>query len=183
MKPSILTNVLFGGTGGASRLADLGLLILRVGTGFMLAFGHGIGKLPADARAGFAGALGKMGVPAPGAAAFAAMFAEFFCALLLAIGLFTRPAAALIAFTMLVAVMTAHRTDPTFMMKAQVNRSEQVDPSGNKVIVEAKGGTKEPALLYLLPAVLFVFTGPGRFSVDSLIRPKKQVLQVEVGTA
>ncbi len=37
---------LFGGGGGGSVTADLGLLILRVFTGLSLTFAHGIGKLP-----------------------------------------------------------------------------------------------------------------------------------------
>ena len=145
----MLKKLLFGGAGGGNQIADVGLLILRLGIGLMLAFGHGMGKIPASAREGFAGALSKMGVPMPGVSAFMAMFAEFFGGLLLAVGLLTRPAAFLIAFTMLVAVSTAHASDPLFMT--------------------GKGGAKEPALLYMLPALLFLFTGAGRYGLDALI--------------
>ena len=104
----MLKQLLFGGAGGGSKVADVGLLILRASIGLMLAFGHGMGKLSPAAREQMAGFLQTKGIPAPGAAAFAAMFAEFFGGLLLALGLLTRPAAFLIAFTMLVAVVTAH---------------------------------------------------------------------------
>jgi putative oxidoreductase len=89
MRKSILSQLLFGGDGGGSRVADLGLLAGRVGVGLFLALGHGVSKLPPDGTAGFAKALAGMGIPAPTFAAWAAMFAEFVCALLLALGLFT----------------------------------------------------------------------------------------------
>ena len=144
---------LFGGPGCSSRFADVGLLILRASIGLMLAFGHGMGKLSPAARDQMAGFLQSKGIPAPGAAAFAAMFAEFFGGLLLALGLLTRPAAFLITFTMLVAVSTAHLHDPLFMHPGP-------------------GGAKEPALLYLLPALMFLFTGAGRYGLDALIGRK-----------
>jgi len=34
------------------------------------------------------------------------------------------------------------------------------------------GRSKEPALLYLVPFLALVFTGPGRFSIDALIWPR-----------
>jgi putative oxidoreductase len=61
-------------------------------------------------------------------------------ALLLAVGLLTRPAGAAVAFTMLVGIS-----------------------------LHLRGGqTPELALLYLLPAVSLALTGPGRYSLDSL---------------
>ena len=81
-----------------------------------------------------------------------AAIAEFVGGLLLAAGLLTRPAATLIGVTMLVAVTTAHRSDPFF----------------------GGGKSKEMALLYLTFALIFLFTGPGRFSVDRLIARRRQ---------
>jgi putative oxidoreductase len=158
----MLKQFLFGGPGGASRLADVGLLILRASIGLMLAFGHGMGKLSPAAREQMTGFLQSKGIPAPGAAAFAAMFAEFFGGLLLALGLLTRPAAFLIAFTMLVAVTTAHLHDPLFMHPGP-------------------GGAKEPALLYMLPALLFLFTGSGRYGMDALARRRSGVELAGIG--
>jgi putative oxidoreductase len=150
----MLKHILFGGAGGGSRVADIGLMVCRVCTGLFLALGHGCYKLPPEGVTKFAGALEKMSVPAPTVAAWAAMFAEFFCGILLAIGLFTRPTAALIAITMLTAIGTAHRHDPLFMQAS------------------ANGHAKEFALLYMIPAILFLCTGAGRYGLDALIRPR-----------
>jgi putative oxidoreductase len=147
----MLKRILFGGTPIPGIAANVGLLILRASIGLMLAFGHGMGKMTAEGRAGMEGFLTKLNVPAPGAAAFMAMFAEFFGGLMLAMGLLTRVGAALITFTMLVAVMTAHRNDPFFMHPGP-------------------GGAKEPALLYMLPALAFLLIGSGRYGVDALLR-------------
>ena len=150
----MLKHVLFGGPGGGSKLADLGLLLGRAGTGLFLAFGHGIGKLPPEGTQKFAGALAKMDIPAPTLAAWMALFAEFGGGILLALGLLTRPAALLIVITMAVAALTAHASDPLFL---------QNSPNGR---------AKELALLYLMPALMFLFTGAGRYGVDAVLRPK-----------
>jgi putative oxidoreductase len=143
----MLKRVLFSGSRDA-RSVDLGMLLLRVFIGCFLAFGHGMGKLTTtDDMAGY---LQKMNVPLPHAAAWAATLAEFLGGILLALGLLTRPAAFFIAFTMLVAVSTAHRHDPLFM--------------------NPNGAAKEPALLFMMPAVFFLIAGSGRYGVDALIR-------------
>src|SRR5688572_8733463 len=105
-----MKHLLFGGPGGATSLADVGLLIGRVGAGAMMAFGHGLGKIKHPS--GMAPYLERLNVPLPVASAWMAAIAEFVGGLLLAAGLLTRPAAALIGVTMLVAVSTAHRGDP-----------------------------------------------------------------------
>lgn len=148
----MLKTLLFGGPGTGSKHADIGLLLFRAATGLMLAFGHGWGKLPPDGIKKFAGYLASLDVPAPAASAWAAMLAELAGGLLLALGLFTRPAAGLIAVTMLVAVSTAHWSDPIF----------------------SRGGpSKELALLYGSAAVLLCFTGSGRYGVDPLLRARR----------
>lgn len=151
----MLKHLLFGGPGGGSKLADIGLALFRVFTGLMLAFGHGTGKLPPDGIRKFAGFLASLNVPAPTASAWAAMLAELAGGLLLALGLFTRPAAGLIVITMLVAVSTAHAADPIF----------SAAPGGR---------SKEMALLYLMSAALFLFTGSGRYGVDPQLRQRER---------
>ena len=145
----MIKRLLFGGDGGGSNLADVGLLIGRVGTGLLLAFGHGIFKLPPSEQ--FIAGVARAGFPAPTLFAWMATFAEFGGGLLLALGLLTRPAALLIGFTMLVAALRAHGADPLF---AQAARG---------------GPSKEMALLYLVPAVLFLLAGAGRYSADAII--------------
>ena len=150
----MLKPFLFGGPGTGSKYADVGLLVFRVAIGLMLALGHGWGKLPPEGLKEFAGFLASHNVPAPTLSAWAAMFAELAGGLLLAFGLFTRPAAVLVAFTMLVAVVTAHWSDPVF---------------------SRTGPSKELALLYGLAAVLLVFTGAGRYGVDPLFRRRERM--------
>jgi len=86
----------------------LALLMIRLGIGFsMLAF-HGYGKLIGGpetwARVG--GSMQNLGITfAPVLWGFLAAFAEFFGSILLMLGVLFRPAAALLAFTMFVAIL------------------------------------------------------------------------------
>ncbi|HLA63431.1 MAG TPA: DoxX family protein [Rhodothermales bacterium] len=137
----MLRNLLFGGDGGASPRADLGLLLLRVGFGLALALGHGLGKLPPSAR--FVEGVGEMGFPLPGLFAWLAAFAEFGGGLLLVFGLATRPAAGLVAINMLVAYFLSHG---------------------------GAFGEGEKALLFALAALTLLIIGAGRYSVDALLR-------------
>lgn len=128
-----------GGT-SRSRLTDAGLLVVRVLAGLGLALGHGIGKVPP--RSGFFEMVEGLGLPP--FLAWASAVAEFAGGLLLAIGLFTRPAALLIVLNHTVAVLLAHAGDPF--------------------------GVRELAMFYLAIAILFLLIGSGRYSLDSLIR-------------
>jgi putative oxidoreductase len=118
-----------------------GLLATRLGTGLLMAFGHGWGKLVAygERAAQFADPLG---VGSPLSLALV-VFAEFFCALALAVGLLTRAVVIPLIVTMLVAAFVIHGDDPF---------SQQ-----------------EKALLFLVPLVTILITGPGRYSLDRII--------------
>jgi putative oxidoreductase len=125
---------------------SLGLLVLRVGAGLTLALTHGlpkVGRLVGAAPIKFAD---PFGLGAPVSLALAS-FGEFVCGLLLALGLFTRGAAIPLAFTMLVAAFHAHAGDPW--------------------------SKREPAFMFLVPAVALFFTGPGRYSLDARLRKRK----------
>ena len=178
-----LKHLLLGNPGGGSPAAGVGLLILRLFAGLHLAFGHGLGKFPPPE--GFVAGVGRMGFPAPHVFAWAASGAEFIGALLLVLGLLTRPAAFLVACTMLVAVLTVHRQDPLFMQDAATIRTERTDEAtGQTVVTEGKGGTKEPALLFLAPALALMLTGAGRFGVDTLFwrdRGRRQLRADDLG--
>ena len=140
----ILRSFLIGGEGGASPLADVGLLLLRLFTGLALAFGHGLGKLPPST--GFIEATGELGFPFPTFFAWAAGLTEFIGGLCIAFGLGTRPAAVFIAFTMAVAAVGRHGGDPFSGM--------------------------EKALLFLVIAVALFLTGSGRYGLDRMLQPK-----------
>lgn len=141
-----LASVFFGGDGGGSTVADLGLLLLRVLTGLMLAFAHGVDKLPPSER--FLASVGELGLPLPVAFAWAAGLAEFLGGILLAVGLLTRPAAFFIACTMATAAFLRHAPDPFT--------------------------DKEKALLYLAVALFFVIAGSGRFGIDEWFRRRER---------
>ncbi|MEP0546644.1 MAG: DoxX family protein [Rhodothermales bacterium] len=140
MKP--YHHFLIGGDGGASVVADAGLLVLRLMAGLALAFAHGTGKIPPSA--GFIEGVEALGFPAPAFFGWAAGIAELVGGVCLAVGLLTRPASVLIAFTMAVAFFLRHADDPF--------------------------ATKEKAFLFGGIALLFIFVGAGRFSLDSFLR-------------
>src|SRR5687767_13045799 len=95
---------------GGNRAADLGLLLLRVVAGLSLAIGHGIGKVPPSPR--FIDRIGNMGFPAPEIFAWLAAAAEVGGALLMVVGLLTRPVGAILAGYLLLIVFIAHAGDP-----------------------------------------------------------------------
>ena len=129
---------------GAYTDANVGLLVLRVFIGGAL-LTHGWGKMFGGLEQ-FTGFVASLGVPAPHLMAFLAAFAESFGAILLAVGLLTRPAAFLIVCTMAVAVFGAHKG--------------------------AAFSVQEAAWLYLVPALFFLLKGAGRWSLDRLVSKK-----------
>lgn len=129
---------------GTDQDANLGLPILRIFIGAAM-LTHGWGKLFGGLD-GFTQGVASMGIPLPTVTAFLAAFAESIGAILLAIGLLTRPAAFLLAVTMAVAALVAH---------------------GGQGFAE-----QEKAWLYFVPALFFLLKGAGRWSVDALISKK-----------
>lgn len=121
---------------------DAGLLVMRVAAGAMMAFGHGWGKLVtySERAATFPDPLG---VSSPVSLALV-VFAEFFCALLVALGAATRFAAIPLVINMFVAAFVIHGDDPW--------------------------RRQEFAVLYLIPFLTLIFTGAGRFSIDARVR-------------
>ena len=124
------------------RLTDFSLLLLRLCFGGLMLVNHGMGKfykLFGDDPIKFGDPLG-IGMEA---SLGLAVFAEVLCAGLLVIGLFTRLAAIPLVITMLVAAFIVHGGDPLKKM--------------------------EMALLYLIPYLVLLFNGAGRYSIDELI--------------
>lgn len=136
---------------------SLSLLILRVGTGFLMFFGHGLSKLQGFAEK-------SKGFPVPDffplkymsspVSLGATVFAEVACAALLVLGLATRPAAFVLAFTMTVAAFNIHATGPWFMADG--------------------AGSKEPALLFLIPCIALLLSGAGAYSGDAMILKERR---------
>jgi putative oxidoreductase len=129
-------------------MSSLGLLILRLGIGGFMAT-HGWGKLQMVLNRQF----DKMGDPVglgPEMSLYLVTAAEFGCAILVMIGLATRFACIPLVIAMSVAIFVVHQADPWLM--------------------EQGPRSKEPAALYLIPFLALFFTGPGRFSLDDMIR-------------
>ena len=123
------------------RSVDAGLLVLRLWLGLSLALLHGRGKLM-----GFSEMAPKFADPiglGPHVALALTVFAEVVCALLLALGLFTRFAAAVLVILMSVAFLLVHK---------------------GALSGPASG---EMAFIYLAAFVTLLITGAGRFSVDA----------------
>ncbi|MDX1584269.1 MAG: DoxX family protein [Thermoanaerobaculia bacterium] len=120
---------------------DIGLLVLRVAAGLMLAFGHGLGKLPPSEK--FIAGVGGLGFPVPVFFAWAAALSEFAGGILVATGFLTRPAAFFVMMTMGTAAFLQHAADPF--------------------------PVKEKALLFLSIAICVLLAGAGRYSIDRLM--------------
>ncbi|MCC6253156.1 MAG: DoxX family protein [Bacteroidia bacterium] len=124
--------------------ANVMMLFLRVSVGLLL-LNHGMPKLQkllSDEPIQFAAVMGM----SPSLSLTLAWFAEFVCAILIMIGLFTRLAALPIIITMLVIVFHIH-SDKDF-------------------------SDKELPLMYLITYIIILFKGPGKFSVDTFIYNK-----------
>ncbi len=124
---------------------DVALLLLRVAFGLYMAIGHGWGKITAGTEkwAELGGVVGIIGLDfAPAFWGFMAAISEFVAALLVAVGLVTRPAAILVALTMTMAA-TMHIV------------------TGN--------GSPESAIVYLVGFLAIALYGPGKYSLDKMI--------------
>lgn len=122
-------------------MLELSLFALRVGFGLLM-LTHGWPKLEmlmegGPVRFGDPIGIGKM------PSLILVVLAEFFCAVLVVLGLFTRLATVPMIITMVVAVFVAHGGDPI--------------------------GKKEMGLLYLLAFIVIFAHGSGRYSLDRLL--------------
>ncbi len=142
-----LRDLLFG-TSTTEPVASVGLLLLRLFAGLALALAHGIRKLPPSE--GFVERVGAFPFPGPGEFwAWMSGFAEFGAGILVAIGLLTRPAAALVVLNMIVVVVFGHAGDPF--------------------------GRRELPLLFLFVFLMYGLVGGGRYALDSLIRGRTRL--------
>ena len=129
---------------------DLSLLLARLFTGYLMLSLHGWGKITAGTDrwkrlgSGLSDLIGLDFLSIP--LGFMASFAESIGAMLLIIGLTTRPAAFLLAFTMFVAV-------------------------GKKL----PGGIKAAELpaLFLCLSLVIMLAGAGKYSLDYFLQRKK----------
>jgi putative oxidoreductase len=125
--------------------ASFGILVLRIATGLMMMLGHGIHKLKnyEKLREVFKAPSSLDGFLSGPIALVLTIGAEVGAAGLLIIGLATRPAAFIFAFTMVIAAFDVHSADPF--------------------------AKKELALMYLISAVVILLTGAGSWSADAAL--------------
>ncbi len=125
--------------------ADAALVLIRLWTGAMMLY-HGSLKLFGGMERFMETVVTKLHLPP--ALGWLAALTEFIGGLFLAVGFLTRPAAMLVAITMLVAAFGAHATDPW--------------------------ARKEFALCYAVFSVAIVIAGAGRYSLDAGIARRIQ---------
>lgn len=121
-------------------LDDAAFLVLRIGLGFGMLFGHGWKKLMKLVNEDTIEFMGQSGSTATLLLGLV-VFSEVFCSLFLIVGLFTRWAAVFLIFTMCVAVFFVHYGDP--FMKV------------------------EKGFLYLVGFVAIFLAGAGDLSIDA----------------
>ena len=136
----------FAGRSIGTPAADAGLAVVRIVAFLLLAFLHGLGKVPP--QEGFVGMVGGLGFPAPMLFAWLAAIAEVGGALLLVIGLLSRPAALLLVVHFMFVILVAHGGDTL--------------------------GDRELPILFGTAALMFLLTGPGRYSVDAMIGGRRR---------
>lgn len=117
-----------------------GLLLLRVFTGLVLAYGTQDNVFSAAHMLEFRDFLAKHGFPAPLLSAYVSAYAQFVGGLLLVAGWLTRPAAAVMVVNFIVALVMVHRSLPF--------------------------GSNIAPLAMCANALVLVITGPGAFSLD-----------------
>ncbi len=122
---------------------DLAALILRVIGGGLMMMLHGYPKLMKLSGNGPIKFADPIGIGEFNSLLLA-IFSEFVCSALLILGLFTRLALIPLIITMLVILFIVHAGDPI--------------------------GDIEMAILYAAIFVAFLFSGPGKWSVDALIK-------------
>lgn len=120
---------------------NISSLILRLGFGLMM-MPHGFSKLERYEKIA-PNFLDFFGLGGPLSLGLA-IFAEFFCAMFVALWLMTRLTIVPLNITMLVAAFIAHAGDPF--------------------------GEKEHSLLFLTGYLVILILGPGKFSIDALFQ-------------
>ena len=136
-----------------SARVDVGILVGRVGLGLAMIIGHGWPKLSNFSMISekFPALFGMSSSVCLGLA----VFAEFFCAILLVLGLLTRFSLIQLIATMAVGMYTH------LIVWDQALFAKPGEPSG------------EMALVYMIPFIVLFILGPGRISLDQIIRSKK----------
>ncbi len=124
---------------------DIALLLLRVGSGLML-LTHGWSKITnfSERLNNFADPIGL----GPALSLQLVIFAEFFCAIFLALGLMSRVVLIPLLINMAVITFIVHGDDPF--------------------------SKQELPLFFFISFLVLFLTGPGKFSIDNLIVKRRR---------
>lgn len=141
--------------GTRDATASLSIFALRVMIGLMMLIGHGIPKIQHFTT------IKEFPTPSfiddwlsPVASLCLTILAEVVAASFIILGLATRPATFVLAFTMVIAAFDIQRHAPWFT-------------SPPNVLV-----AKEMALLYLIPLIAIILSGAGSISLDAFLLKK-----------
>jgi putative oxidoreductase len=140
--------------GTRDATASLGFLTLRLLVGLMMLIGHGLPKMrnyEALKDLFFKPEIFPFSLLTPPMSLSLAIAAEVGAALLVILGLATRPAAFVLGLCMVVAAFGYHGAAPWF----------QAGPN----LVE----TKELSVMYLIPMIAIILAGAGSYSLDAAI--------------
>jgi putative oxidoreductase len=124
------------------KYIDFSLLLLRLTFGCLLFLNHGWPKVLAfeEKFHSFPDPLGVGSEISYGLT----LFGEVFCPVLIVLGLFTRYATIPVVITMLLAVFIIHGAEPL--------------------------AKKEMAIIYLVPFLILLISGPGKISLDAKLK-------------
>ena len=130
------------------------------------AIGHGWGKVVglASGESRFLEGVANLGFPVPIAFAWAAALSELVGGTAMALGLFTRWAAAFAAATMFVAAFVRHHAVNQFLSWIGIAPASEESFKA--------WGNPELATIFLLVCVAVALLGPGRFSIDAKLGRK-----------
>ena len=123
---------------------EYSLMIVRIIAGWRLLSGTWPFVIQTKSITGVVDFFAQVGIPIPSISAYLAVYAQFVCALLFIIGFWVRPAAIVMIFYFIVAIMVVHLNDP-------ISKSFQ-------------------AWSLLAFSVLLLFSGAGRIALDSVHR-------------
>lgn len=129
---------------------DLGKLVLRITLAILILL-HGIAKLQHGIDF-ITGLVTNAGLPT--AFAYLVYVGEVLAPILVLVGLFTRPAALIIAINMIVAIALVHMNEVFALTKTG-------------------GWALELQGMFLISAIVISLLGPGRYSLDAMLRGKK----------
>ncbi|MFA7449080.1 MAG: DoxX family protein [Weeksellaceae bacterium] len=139
----------FFSSGTSTTRVDYAALILRVVGGAAMVYGHGWSKFNKFLGESNIEFMDPFGI-GHGATFFLVVFAEFICALLLTIGLFTRLAAIPLVLNMAYIAFFVHISD--------------------------EFGKLELPSMYLAMYLAVLLLGPGKFSLDRMIGKRKKTI-------